>query len=281
MKNKKFWIRVLLLMFCLTTVVSISSCKADINIGNNTELGTRFMDCVITDNYDDAYDLIKNTVTPSDFNDYWQIIQPVADGAKTYKMEQVGWNVNRSNGQTTRTTAYEIYFDNGKIALLRIITCDGIDGIAGLYFSDTTDFISDTDSFVPTVNVILFIFSILAIAFSVWMLVDCIRRKINHKVLWLILIFLGISFTITIGETSGINFMIGLILRMSTIVADIGAMAVKINIIIPLGAILYFILRKKLTVIPPSADNDEAQAVDTPVSDSVAETKSPSADDEA
>ena len=86
-------------------------------------------------------------------------------------MKQIGWNLNRSNGVTTRTTAYQAELDNGRTVLLRVVTQDGIEGIAGIHFSDITDFLASTEAFVPTVRVILWGVSALAMAFTVWMLV--------------------------------------------------------------------------------------------------------------
>ena len=257
MKKTKYWIRALLIVSCLAMLIPLCSCTADMNIGNNTELGDRFIDCLIDNNRNDAYDLMKNTVTPADFNEYWVTILPIAEGAESYEMEQIGWNVSKSNGRTVRVTAYQVNFDNGKNALLRVTTYDDIVGIAGIHISDITEFVTKTGAFVPSARVGLLVLSLLAIAFSVWMLVDCLRRKIKLKVLWVILLFFGTVVTFTFGETGGLHFALGLIFKMNTIVADPAILSVKIQLVVPVGAIVYFILRKRLAVAPPLA-NDAA-----------------------
>lgn len=269
MKKRKFWICLTLIVFCIAAIISLSSCSADRDINNNTELGEQFMDCLINNEREEAYDLIKNTVTLADFMSYWSSIRPIAEGAKSYEMEQIGWNISRSNGQTAYVSAYQAHLDNGKDVLLRVTTFDNISGIAGLYLSDITDFISRTDAFVPAVRIVLIVVSVLAIAFAVWMLVDCIRRNIKYKALWIILLFIGVSFAITIGDTSGFNFMIGLIFQTSSIVADPGIMAVQIKLIVPAGAILYLIMRKRFTI------------VQTPASEAVESTEAPTNNNEA
>ena len=272
MKHTKLWTRVILVVVCLTTVISMISCVADMEIGNNTELGEQFLSYVINDDYDAAYALIKNTVNTTDFSNYWANIHSIAEGATAYDMEQIGLNINLSNGLTTRVAAYQVYFDNGKTALFRIVTRDDIDGIAGLHFSDVTDFLRHTDTFVPAVKIVLLVISVLSFAFVIWMFVDCLRRKIKYKVIWAILILFGFAFTITAGEQTGLNFALRFMIQRSTIAADPSIASVIIKLVVPVGAILYICLRKKITVVP-SALTNTAENIEAPVTDSVSETE--------
>lgn len=246
-----------LVLTALILLVTLISCTPDMDVGNNTELADQFMDHVIADDYDAAYGMVKATVTDPDFRAYWATVQTVADGAETYEMKQIGWNLNRSNGVTTRTTAYQAELDNGRTVLLRVVTQDGIEGIAGIHFSDITDFLASTEAFVPTVRVILWVVSALAMAFTVWMLVDCLRRKMKYKVVWAILIFFCLCFTFTVGETSNFSFNVGLFFQTSSIEADPGLLAVVTKLVIPVGAILYLCLRKKFMVEPSKPEGED------------------------
>ena len=268
-------IRIILLFLCALTLLTLVSCAADMDIGDNTILGEQFMDCIIADDYDAAYDMVKETVSDGDFRAYLATIRPALEDAETYEMEQIGWNVNRSGGLTTRTTAYQVYPDNGRTILLRIVTRDDIDCIAGVHFSDVTDFLKRTETFVPTVSIILLVLSGLVLVFTIWMFVDCLRRKMKYKVLWAILIFGAIAVTVTSGETSGLQFNIGLALQTSSMVADPGLLAVVTKVAVPVGAILYCCLRKRFTIAPnapaeisaelaePAQTADVAPATDT------------------
>jgi hypothetical protein len=246
-----------LILMTLVLLAALISCTPDMDVGNNTELADQFMDHVIADDYDAAYGMVKATVSDPDFRAYWATVQTVADGAESYEMKQIGWNLNRSNGVTTRTTAYQAELDNGRIVLLRVVTQDGIEGIAGIHFSDITDFLASTEAFVPTVRIILWVVSALAVAFTVWMLVDCLRRKMKYKVVWAILIFFGLCFTFTVGETSNFSFNVGLFFQTSSIEADPGLLAVVTKLVIPVGAILYLCLRKKFTVEPSKPEGED------------------------
>ncbi|MBQ4112869.1 MAG: hypothetical protein IJD38_08740 [Clostridia bacterium] len=254
MKHSQILTKLTALLCLLLLALTLASCTPDADIGSNTSLSGQFMDHVMANDFDSAFGMVKATVTDTDFRPYWQTMQTAIRGAETYEMEQIGWKVNRSNGVTTRTTAYQVYLDNDRIILLRTVTRDGIEGIAGIHFSDITDFIHTTDSYIPTVRIILYVFSGLCMAFTVWMLVDCLRRKPKHKVLWAILIFLGVCLNFTVGETANFSFNVGLFFQTSSITADPGLISVVTKIVLPVGAILYLCLRKKFEV-PTKPEN--------------------------
>ena len=246
-----------LLMIALVLLAALISCTPDMDVGNNTELADQFMDHVIADDYDAAYGMVKATVSDPDFRDYWETIRSVAEGAETYTKLPVQRNVTRSGGVTTITTAYQVNLDNGRIVLLRVVTQDGIEGIAGIHFSDITEFIHTTDTYVPVLQAIVMVFSLLCMAFTIWMFVDCLRRKMKYKFVWAILTVFGIALNLTVGETFSFTFNIGLFVQMSTVQADPGLVAVVTKLVIPVGAILYLCLRKKFTVEPPKPEGED------------------------
>ena len=257
MKNKKILRRALpLLMIALVLLATLISCTPEMDVGNNTELADQFMDHVIADDYDSAYGMVKATVTDPDFRDYWETIRSVAEGAETYTKLPVQRNATRSGGVTTITTAYQVNLDNGRIVLLRVVTQDGIEGIAGIHFSDITEFIHTTDTYVPVLQAIVLVFSLLCMAFTIWMFVDCLRRKMKYKHVWALLTVFGIALNLTVGETFSFSFNIGLFVQMSTVQVDPGLVAVVTKLVIPVGAILYLCLRKKFTVDPKHPEGE-------------------------
>ena len=246
-----------LLMTALVLLVTLTSCTPEVDYGNSIKLSDQFMDHVIADDYDSAYGMVKATVTDPDFRDYWETIRSVAEGAETYTKLPVQRNATRSGGVTTITTAYQVNLDNGRIVLLRVVTQDGIEGIAGIHFSDITEFIHTTDTYVPVLQAIVMVFSLLCMAFTIWMFVDCLRRKMKYKFVWAILTVFGIALNLTVGETFSFTFNIGLFVQMSTVQADPGLVAVVTKLVIPVGAILYLCLRKKFTMDPSKSEGED------------------------
>ena len=166
--------------------------------------------------------------------------------------------------------------DNGRTVLLRVVTRDGIEGIAGIHFSDITEFIHTTDTYVPVLQAIVMVFSLLCMAFTIWMFVDCLRRKMKYKFVWAILTVFGIALNLTVGETFSFTFNIGLFVQMSTVQADPGLVAVVTKLVIPVGAILYLCLRKKFTVDPSKPEGEDPPDPFAPATpDATAQTETP------
>ena len=245
-----------MLMIALVLLTALISCSPEVDYSGSIELSDQFMDHIIADDYDSAYGMVKATVTDSDFRDYWETIRSVAEGAETYTKLPVQRNVTRSGGVTTITTAYQVKLDNGRTVLLRVVTQDGIEGIAGIHFSDITEFIHTTDTYVPVLQAIVMVFSLLCMAFTIWMFVDCLRRKMKYKFVWALLTVFGIALNLTVGETFSFSFNIGLFVQMSTVQVDPGLVAVVTKLVIPVGAILYLCLRKKFTAEPPKPEGE-------------------------
>ena len=247
----------LVLTALLLLALTLAACTPEVDYGDIIKLSDQFMDHVIADDYDSAYGMVKATVTDPDFRDYWETIRSVAEGAETYTKLPVQRNATRSGGVTTITTAYQVNLDNGRIVLLRVVTQDGIEGIAGIHFSDITEFIHTTDTYVPVLQAIVLVFSLLCMAFTIWMFVDCLRRKMKYKHVWALLTVFGSALNLTVGETFSFTFNIGLFVQMSTVQADPGLVAVVTKLVIPVGAILYLCLRKKFTVDPSKPEGED------------------------
>ena len=253
-------LRIAAVILCMLMLFSLVSCTDGVDTGENDRLSHTFMGHVLADDYDAAYDLVKATVTDADFRAYWENIQTAAEGAESYGMEQISRQSSTSDGLTACTTAYRVQLDNGRIILLRSVTREDIDGIAGIHFSDATEFVHRTDAMIPTAQIIMRVFSVLAFVFVLILFVDCLRRKMKYKLVWVILLFFGFAVTVTVGETSSSSYFIGLMLEASSIQADLGLQAVVVRVMIPVGGVLYLCLRKKFTIDPKESSETPSSA---------------------
>lgn len=257
---KKILLAGLLMLLLLLT---LASCNAEERLEKNHGLGRAFMDHVLQNDYDGAYAMVKETVTEADFGAYWTTIVPAAEGAEHYEMTQTGWNLSTENGRSLTSTTYEVELDNSRTVLLRVVTAEDIEGIAGIHFSDVTDFLTSTAKYLPTLRVVMGVFSGLALLFMILMLVDCLRRKMRYKVLWIILILCGIGVTFSVGEGFSSEFFAGLMIEASTATADPWLRAVEVRLMVPMGAVLYLFLRKKFTVDPQNPNGDGTASPET------------------
>lgn len=246
-------VRPVLLAACLLfSLFSLASCGYREKIDRNDKVSAEFLDLALQDDYASAYALVSATISDGDFAAYWGSIRETLEGAESYRQERNDWSVDTVNGQTSVTTAYRVILDNGKTAWLRVVTREDISGIAGIHFSDVTEFLDSTRAYMPTVQVILGVFSGVVFLFMLLMLVDCLRRKMRYKVLWVILILCGIGVTVAFGENFATEYFAGLMIETSSITPDPGTLTVSVRLMIPVGAVLYLWLRNRFVVEPAS-----------------------------
>lgn len=256
--TKQIRLRLSLLILCMAAALSLCACNIDADVSVNDTLGRQFMDHALADDYDSAYGTMNSGVSKNDFLICWNTLQTVMEGAKSYEMEQKGWNVTRTGKVTTSTSTFMVCLDNGRTVSLVVTTRDDLEGITNIQFTDVTDFIKTTDAYVPVVQIVLYVFSTLAIGFGIWMLIDCICRKMKtkYKVLWIILILLTAVFTLTLGPSNlNVNFSIGLFATLSKIRSEPLVQTVTTSISVPVCAIVYFFLRKRLTLRPKTEES--------------------------
>ncbi len=260
------------LIIALTFALSFTSCGKSMDKSTEIDqLTHEFLDHVFADRYEAAYRMVEETVEPADFKTLWDILRSLTDGATSYDLEWQGLQTNFSNNDPTTTQqTYLVTFDNERSVTLRVLIQDGVDGIAGLHFTEVTALDRDFS----TVNVILFAVSLLFLAFRVWMFADCIRRKPARQVLWCILILLSVTFTVTVGNLFHLRFGVSIWDEWS-FHADPVAYGYTLTVGLPIAAIIYFFRRKKFTLPPANPTFD----LDTdPIAPMQGPTDSPSTD---
>ena len=252
-------IRITAVMLCILMLFALTSCNTKEKLEQNRAVGDTFMGHVLGDDYASAYAMVSATVSDGDFSAYWEDIRATASGATSYDMEETEWDIRTADGLTSATVSYRVDLDNGRTALLRVVTREDIEGIAGIHFSDVTDFVASTASYLPIVKIMMQVFTVLALLFMVLMLVDCLRRKMKYKFLWAFLILCGIGVTVTVGDVHASEYFMGLMVEPSSASLDLGRLAVSFRLMIPLGSVLYLFLRKKFfaPAEPPASTQTE------------------------
>ena len=263
-KNKSALFLCMILVFSLL----LCGCSAKEDSEQSRALCENMVDCIIRDDYASAYAMIQTVASQDEFDPLWHAMRDSLKNSASYELQQKNWYKEWSNGVTVTRVLFEITTDDGKICQMLVSTRDGIDGIAGVNFLDSTDFVQKTD-FLNTVNIFLILYSVACFAFSIWMLIDCLKRCRKHKILWAILTLLYIGFTVT-GSTSAfnVNFRVSLLTAITSISADRTALAISFTAFLPIGAIIYCIMRKRLSRSDEqSAENEIAGESSSELSD--------------
>ena len=256
------------LFLCAILLLSIvfGGCSIAEESVESRALCETFVDHVIQDDYTSAYEMIQAVASEEEFQPLWRSMRDVLKNSESYELQQKSWYKNWNNGVTTTQVLFEITTNDGKICQMLIYTMDDLEGIAGLNFLDSTDFVEKTN-FVDTVNIVLIIFTLACFAFTIWMFVDCLKRRLKNKVLWAIITLCYIGCSLTTGASVfKFYFRFSLLAGLTNISADRAALAISVNVLLPIGALIYFLLRKRLTLpeekpAQPSSENSGEAAI--------------------
>ncbi|MBQ7364245.1 MAG: hypothetical protein IJW46_01460, partial [Clostridia bacterium] len=170
----------------------------------------------------------------------WDELERIFEGASSYEVAFTAVKTSINNGKETLVAVYEVTADTDATAQFTL-TYDETAKLIGFHVLDITP---KTDAVTMIMKVVFILLSLASIAFSIWMIIDCAKRPIAKKALWIILILLSYAITVTVGEKLDFNSSLGIFLTFNTYVATASYTTVKI--VIPFGTIVYFILRKRL-----------------------------------
>jgi len=246
---------VALLCVLLTLAIALGGCGIVEDSEKGEALCREFMDYVVKDNQYSAYGMMEDICTREEFLSLWDVMYPVFENTQSYELTQTGWHYDIEDGIDVTTLTFEMKTDDGKSCQLQIMLDDNGE-LYGFWFLDTTEF-EESVSYTIPLNIVFLVLSLLAIAFAIWMIVDCARSKIRYKVLWILLILAAVSISVTYGEMPGLEWSLGLALGFSSITAIPIQLSVCVKLVLPVGAIVYFCLRnhlkrKSMSPYPPT-----------------------------
>lgn len=269
MRSKSRILALLTAVIIIACTVSVFSSCGDTEKNDQAKsLTEQFVNSVVADDADAAFSLMTPGVDKTEFDSFFVIIRGYFEGAKDYELNQTGWNVNINNGVSSYRVTFTVNTDNGAEIEVETTIVEGYENIYHIHFTP----IKSSDSALP----ILFPFqmgalalSLAEIAFCIWMIVDCAKRNIKKKALWIILILVGVSVGLSVGQGIHFDWLIGLVIGGSSVTTSGGL--VSFEVMIPVGAIIYFILRKKMTTPTSVSDAQNNAAIDATSVDSTNE----------
>jgi len=121
-------------------------------------------------------------------------------------------------------------------------------GLAGLHINETDVAPEPEEAPAGVLGWVFTALGIAAVGFTIWMAVDCVRRRVKHRWLWLaliVLVWLMLSFALVEGRLS-FRFFAGLNFGLTNLKVYAGG-GFEAVFYLPMGAMIYFFQRKKLT----------------------------------
>lgn len=267
---KKYIRCVLLLTMAAMLLLSLTACGG-IKIEDNPQARAgvdALLTALLEGDEEAGYKAVTDQINRKDFSQaFHQMAQLIAD-VESYELEPIGFNYQSRNGVTYRTMTYRMTTNDATFVVEAVVQ-DNVQGLLSFYITPeeyTALNYTGTPGHMEGASLaqwVVLAVGILSWVFVIWMAVDCCRRKIQRKWLWLIAIVLGsILLTLSTSASSvNLRFNIGIHLRLSSWIFY-GNGDTQLNLLVPVGALLYLLRRKKLAnskeveVTPPEPTED-------------------------
>ncbi len=274
----KFIKKIAAILLVCVIALSFAGCEKlikafeDEEIRKNTE---GMIDSIIADDFEGAYSFIDETCSEVDFSLIFDQIKEMLGDVETYKLTILSAYKNASikagEAVTTCDASYKLETSSGVyvIETKRILPQTDL---AAFYIApyEKTNYYStgslENMTKASAFQWIMLLSNLLIIAVIIYALVDCCKKKIKSKAFWIIFILLGIvafGVTLTQGEIN-LNFNIAWLFAYTAHITYGGGMFVT-RFMLPLGAIVYLIVRKTIIIKPQESEVvPEIESVDSP-----------------
>lgn len=219
-------------------------------------------------NADAAYSALCQETDKAEFSSVFPGIQELLADVSTYDLTPIHYNYSSTNGTANTQMTYRMDTDSGAFLVIAstISTKEGLVSFHIIPEEQTTLVYTGSPGHMEGASVFQWIVLILGFGlwgFVLWVFVDCCRRPIRRKPLWLLIIGLGavlLFFTVS-GSTINFRFNAGIYLTVSSLLRY-GDGSRQLRIVFPLGAVLYLSMRKQLerNAIPKSSAPTESPA---------------------
>lgn len=259
----------LILLLCLCALLLFSACQgAKPDLDQKKADVAVLMDSVIANDKNAAVVFMEHVpiASQAQLDAFWNELLRIYDGASTYKIKFISWNTTYSfTDQSSLTTVvYQAKADTKACAEFKL-TYDGDDLLCGVNVTDVTERSSPV---IIIVRVLLILGFAASLALCIWMTVDCVKRPIRFKVLWIILIWFSVILQFSmIGTSFRFNFSFTVIPTWGSLLATVSSSLLRIPV--PVGALIYLAVRKK---IKPKASKQSTEVPAEPTTDDLVST---------
>ncbi len=263
MKLRKILSLIICAFLLLSCLFSLISCTSEEQNANAEAVASDVVMAMVEGDFNRAYKYFSNDISVSDFRDFFDKASLYFADIGEYTMTPVGWQVNVNNGVSTYTVTFRIAGERKSVMLAATFLSES-DAMTHLNIVPATTYFSD--DIIPW-QIILVLFSLLVIAFIVWMIVDCAKSSIKNKLIYVILILAGVHISCAFGTSFDLSFKVILLEHISYIMTN--GIATSVNVSLPVGAVIYFFLRKRLKASAVSHSPDPVETDFVDVTDSL------------
>ena len=249
MKYRSKTVKVAVLFICLMlALVSLSSCGMVYDLEEVHDVAEEFIDAVIEDDRKEAYELTKNIYTEKEFRAIYSQYRKILDGVDEYELKAVETYTEVDNGTKYSDVLYEMVAGDESF-VVDVTVSSTSDGLSYIYINTYDAAVEEGYIVVSTTGVINIIFGLIVVAqliFLVIVIVDCARHKMKRKALWIVIVILGGVTVILMREAGGLYARLNFLEILGTYIHTYSDNSFEMALTIPVGAIVYLGMRKKL-----------------------------------
>lgn len=191
----------------------------------------------------------KSVITQSELEKSYGSMYEMLGGVKICSFKNSSYEVTKSDGVTSMRAEYVLTTLGGEVYEIQVRKLDGYEGYVAFVIRPLIT--HDSDNLSPAYEQAgIILYTLACLSFCVLMAIDCVRRlyKENRKrcVLWFILIFCGISLRLVfaLGTISFLPYPSSVLIPSGIFSV---AKAGRLILHVPVGGIVYFVIRKRLT----------------------------------
>lgn len=241
-------VRMIVLLLCVT--LALCACMTPEENQTMKSQTQALMDAIIADDQATVRSMISSSVSAAEFETFYKQARQVFGGVDAYTLKQLNWNTNVTDGVTVQQAQF-VMTAGEQTYLLQIVLSSEMEGIAGFRF-DVYEETVTTGTWLTMADAdgaqwVFLLIGLAEIGLVIWAVVDCARSKIKNKALWIVLILFG-SVIWTLSAVQGklnFNFNIGMFLT-HTALLRYSTGGFMLRLYLPIGMVVYWILRKKL-----------------------------------
>ena len=278
-------VRLALVFMIILSMLFISSCEVPIDTDSTLYKNAEAMiEALSEDDSATARALFGEACTDEDFNAAYPQLAEFFRGIGEYDVSGLGFYRGITNGISYSNMTLLISAEKGDFQLFVEERSDFPGVLSTFYVSEYENVVDLTPSGpVNVIQIVLLLISALELAFVIWMTVDCAKRKIRKKALWIVIILLA-NVVFKLALTAGnISFNVAFLFGISSFsVPSAGGFAISISI--PIGAIIWLIMRDRIKPIENPSNESQIPYVSASAGASVepsADTKATEASREA
>lgn len=235
---------VMLLCLLAICLLGLSGCESREIDGR----ADRLIEAITDGDIEEARALCDRRYSYSQFSAWFESARRQMAGERSYRIKRTDTIENSSGSVDGAAVTYLIY-THSSVYQLRVQVTNSIKGFASMKLITLKDGSTENQARFDE-SAVFWIYTVAAVGFCVWMIVDCAKRKVSNsfkgKAMWIIIICAGFTVRLTLGsggfDLVPLPSLMGLFSRLF-----VTEHIAQISAFLPFGAIFYFLMRKRLS----------------------------------